>query len=313
MKIRSSVAFLFAVLALGTWLLVPPPRQAVAQFSDQSTYAGTSGGSANAQTITVANYSTSLIGIPLRFLAGFTNTGPMTINVSGTGSVAVLRPSSIGNVALSGQEILAGDFVTVASNGSSFIIISSVDTTPIGQIMEYRGTATPRGGLVEDGSCVSRTTYAPLFSVIGTTYNPCDGSTTFGVPDSRGDMIAALDNQGANGAANRITVGGSGCSATSVGQCGAQNATLALAQLPTGITTSGSNSISVVSGVNVTQNASLGLNPAPASATSVWFGGSSTTVTSTGTNTITATSNNTGGSAHSTLNPISLARRAIKY
>ena len=45
----------------------------------------------------------------------------------------------------------------------------------------------PSGGyLPEDGSAVSRTTYAALFAVIGTTYGAGDGSTTFNLPDSRG-------------------------------------------------------------------------------------------------------------------------------
>jgi microcystin-dependent protein len=39
------------------------------------------------------------------------------------------------------------------------------------------------GFLACDGSAVSRTTYASLFSAIGTTYGAGDGSTTFNVPD----------------------------------------------------------------------------------------------------------------------------------
>ena len=38
----------------------------------------------------------------------------------------------------------------------------------------------------EDGTAVSRTTYAALFAIIGTTYGVGNGSTTFNVPDSRG-------------------------------------------------------------------------------------------------------------------------------
>jgi microcystin-dependent protein/Tfp pilus assembly protein PilV len=46
----------------------------------------------------------------------------------------------------------------------------------------------PAGYLLEDGSAVSRTTYADLFAVIGTTHGAGDGSTTFNVPDSRGQV-----------------------------------------------------------------------------------------------------------------------------
>ncbi|MFY9227965.1 MAG: tail fiber protein [Candidatus Microsaccharimonas sp.] len=50
----------------------------------------------------------------------------------------------------------------------------------------YWTSAAPQGFLFEDGSEVSRTTYAGLFAVIGTTYGSGDGATTFNLPDSRG-------------------------------------------------------------------------------------------------------------------------------
>lgn len=48
-----------------------------------------------------------------------------------------------------------------------------------------RSSAAPRWLLCE-GQPVSRTTYAALFAVIGTTYGAGDGSTTFNLPDRRG-------------------------------------------------------------------------------------------------------------------------------
>jgi microcystin-dependent protein len=44
-----------------------------------------------------------------------------------------------------------------------------------------------------DGSAVSRTTYANLFSVIGTTWGVGDGSTTFNIPDLRGVKLRGKD------------------------------------------------------------------------------------------------------------------------
>lgn len=55
-----------------------------------------------------------------------------------------------------------------------------------GQIITYAGTTAPSGYLACDGSAVSRTTYANLFAVIGTTYGEGDGSTTFNLPDFSG-------------------------------------------------------------------------------------------------------------------------------
>lgn len=54
--------------------------------------------------------------------------------------------------------------------------------TPAGTILPFGGTAAPTGFLLCDGSAVSRTTYATLFAVIGTTYGSGDGSTTFNLP-----------------------------------------------------------------------------------------------------------------------------------
>ena len=55
-----------------------------------------------------------------------------------------------------------------------------------GFIQMYAGSTAPTGWLMCDGSAVSRTTYADLYAVIGTTYGSGDGSTTFNLPDLRG-------------------------------------------------------------------------------------------------------------------------------
>ena len=62
-------------------------------------------------------------------------------------------------------------------------IAVSNDSMPVGAILWYANTSTaPLGWIPADGSAVSRTTYATLFVVIGTTYGSGDGSTTFNVP-----------------------------------------------------------------------------------------------------------------------------------
>lgn len=52
----------------------------------------------------------------------------------------------------------------------------------IGRVEWYAGTDTPENYLLCDGSAVSRTDYAELFAVIGTTYGAGDESTTFTLP-----------------------------------------------------------------------------------------------------------------------------------
>lgn len=63
-----------------------------------------------------------------------------------------------------------------------------------GLIMAYAGSTSPEGWLICDGSAVSRTTYATLFSLIGTTYGVGDGSTTFNIPNIKGRAIVGYDS-----------------------------------------------------------------------------------------------------------------------
>lgn len=64
---------------------------------------------------------------------------------------------------------------------------------PTGSTQMFAGTSAPRGWLIADGSAVSRTTYATLFSVIGATYGAGNGSTTFNLPDLRGVVVRGVD------------------------------------------------------------------------------------------------------------------------
>ncbi|MFA5952925.1 MAG: hypothetical protein WC807_21930 [Hyphomicrobium sp.] len=133
---------------------------------------------------------------------------------------------------------------------------------------------------------------------------------TIALPDMRGRVIAGLDDMG-NSAAGRRTVTYTGVVATALGSVSttSESHTLTAAQIPS-ITTSGSNSITVntlghvpyatggglAGGVPTVSSGSLW---APYSATNSWVAASSFS----GTNTITATSNNTSGSAHPTVDP----------
>ena len=65
--------------------------------------------------------------------------------------------------------------------------------TPAGEVSAFARTTAPDGWLVCDGAVVSRTTYARLFAAIGTTFGAGNGSTTFRIPDLRGEFIRALD------------------------------------------------------------------------------------------------------------------------
>lgn len=68
------------------------------------------------------------------------------------------------------------------------------NNTPVGLISMYSGTTAPTGWLICDGSAISRTTYATLFGVIGTTYGSGDGSTTFNLPNLKGKVPVGLNS-----------------------------------------------------------------------------------------------------------------------
>lgn len=72
-------------------------------------------------------------------------------------------------------------------------VIALSRQVPPGAISAYAGASAPEGYLFCKGQAVSRTTYAALFGAIGTTYGAGDGSTTFNVPDLRGDFLRGLD------------------------------------------------------------------------------------------------------------------------
>ena len=58
-----------------------------------------------------------------------------------------------------------------------------------GMILANASDMIPSGFLLCDGSAISRTVYASLFSIISTTYGVGDGSTTFNLPDGRGGVL----------------------------------------------------------------------------------------------------------------------------
>jgi microcystin-dependent protein len=54
---------------------------------------------------------------------------------------------------------------------------------PTGTIVMYSAGTAPSGWLFCDGTAVSRTTFASLFTLIGTTYGAGNGTTTFNLPN----------------------------------------------------------------------------------------------------------------------------------
>lgn len=73
------------------------------------------------------------------------------------------------------------------------LFLKASDTLPIGAIVPYGSDDIPTNWLLCDGSEVSRTTYASLFSAIGTNFGEGDGETTFNLPDFRSRIPLGKD------------------------------------------------------------------------------------------------------------------------
>ena len=114
----------------------------------------------------------------------------LTFPANPTGSpTSLLQMDASGNMTLG---------PAVANGIDQSFIASGFGLTPTGSLLPFAGTVAPSGYLLCDGSAISRTTYATLFSTIGTAYGNGNNSTTFNVPDTRGYFLRGVD-----GTANR--------------------------------------------------------------------------------------------------------------
>jgi phage-related tail fiber protein len=65
---------------------------------------------------------------------------------------------------------------------------------PAGSVIHVAMNTAPNGYLKANGAAISRTTYDKLFTAIGTQFGSGDGSTTFNLPDLRGEFIRCWDD-----------------------------------------------------------------------------------------------------------------------
>lgn len=63
------------------------------------------------------------------------------------------------------------------------------DQTPAGTVIYSARSTAPTGYIKANGAAISRSTFSVLFAAIGTQFGVGDGSTTFNVPDLRGEFI----------------------------------------------------------------------------------------------------------------------------
>ncbi len=218
-------------------------------------------------------------------LAALSGTGA-TIGTIDTANIAddAIEQSKIANNAVGADQIAANSVsaseINVTGNGTSGQYLSAdgdgsftFATLPTafvsGMLMPYAGASAPSGWLLCYGQAISRSTYADLFTALGTTYGVGDGSSTFNLPDLRGRVVAGQDDMGGS-SANRLTdaVTG-GLNGDTLGDTGGtESHTLTTAQLPahshgtvvTGVTPSfktntGDGGASVVQSISVSSGA----------------------------------------------------------
>jgi len=270
----------------------------------------TSGGVVNAQTTTTTPTGFALTsGYRVGFVAGGTNTGAMTLDVNSTGAKNVFRNTNQGLVTSAGGEFVAGTYVEVVYDGVEYIVMGPMAN--VGEIRDWAGSAgaaAPAGYLFANGGCVSRTTFATLFAVTGTTYDPgavC-GGTDFALPDLRGRMTAGLDNQGGS-AANRLTNTLSSCVGTTLGGagCGTQAASLTQAHVPQLPISDPGHVHTFVAGGNALNSLGAG----SVAATGASFGASAMNTATTG---ISVNATNTQV-AYPVVNPLQIVYKIVKF
>lgn len=181
---------------------------------------------------------------------------------------------------------------------------------PAGSVVPFCGTSAPSGWLFCYGQTVSRTTYPALFSAIGTTFGSGDGSTTFGLPDLRGRVIAGKDDMGGS-AASRLSASVAGSTLGAVG--GAETHTLTSAQIPAHTHTASTNTVADHTHSSITGTGSMS-NISTGGATVVGTTNSTGNTGSAGSHshTVTVAANTGGDGAHNNTQPTIILNHIIK-
>jgi microcystin-dependent protein len=158
----------------------------------------------------------------IAFVPHATNGATVTLNVDGLGA----KPLRFGpSLELQSGVLIQGTPYVASYNNSDGAWylqggFANPYGIPLGGMMPYIGASAPNSAFVLPfGQAISRTTYATLFALTGSTFGAGDGSTTFNVPDLRGRSVFGLDNMGGS-TASRVTNGNSGIVGTTLGAAG---------------------------------------------------------------------------------------------
>ncbi|OAI41007.1 hypothetical protein AYO40_00565 [Planctomycetaceae bacterium SCGC AG-212-D15] len=211
----------------------------------------------NAQSTLASAIGNGALSLTVQSAAGFSTQGNFRIQIDNeimlvtnvSGNVFTVSRGQEGTSAASHN---AGACVTQELTAGAMAGLKS-DLVPPGILLAFAGSSVPAGWLLCDGSAVSRTTYAGLFTAISTTWGAGDGSTTFNLPDLRGRIAVGADGSGVHLPVNKPALGASG---------GEEQHTLSTAELPA------HNHATSGYGLARISNAGEGVNVAPNQSTS---------------------------------------------
>jgi len=137
-------------------------------------------------TAGISSFGTAAAGVRrwVRFGGVLTITNGASLAIQGGSNITTAAGDSGEAVSLGGGSWTYSHYPAAGAAGAA----------PAGSIMFFAASSAPAGYLKANGAAVSRVTYAALFAVIGTTYGTGDGSTTFNLPDLRGEFVRGLDD-----------------------------------------------------------------------------------------------------------------------
>jgi len=196
---------------------------------------GTVGGTANAITYTSGSTYTSLTtGLVVTFKAASGNTAATTFKLDSLTAKKIRLQGDVDVMpgSLISKGVYALRYDSSMDSGSGAWVLLNPTPGIVGSWVAFGGATAPPLYLFGYGQAVSRTTYAALYAVYGTTYGAGDGATTFNLPDLRGRVVAGKDNMGGT-SANRLTNQSGGLDGDTLGETGgAETHTLTVAEMP---------------------------------------------------------------------------------
>ena len=159
---------------------------------------------ASAGTNTTQIATTAFVASSFLPLAGGTVTGNVTLNAQSdvrfadadsSNYVALQAPATVAaNLTLTLPAADGSSGQALTTDGLGALAFATIGGVPIGAVFHFAASTAPTGFLKANGAAVSRATFAALFAITGTTYGAGDGTTTFNLPDLRGEFIRGWDD-----------------------------------------------------------------------------------------------------------------------